>query len=110
MVRGKPRPVSERGSPDNGRASPLARYLLAAWLLLVLYASLHPLSGWQDRGAAAWAFLDAPLPRYITGFDIAANFLAYMPLGLLAVMALHPRLRGPVAVILATLAGAALTW
>ena len=72
MAHGTAEPGSERGSPggDGARASPLARYLLAAWLLLVLYASLHPLSGWQDRGAAAWAFLDAPLPRYITGFDI----------------------------------------
>lgn len=98
-------------TPDGGagRASPLARYLLAAWLLLVLYASLHPLSGWQDRGAAAWAFLDAPLPRYVTGFDLAANFLAYLPLGLLSVMALHPRLRGAAAVVVATLAGAGLS-
>ena len=31
------------------RPSPLARYLLLAYVLLVIYASLHPFSGWRDQ-------------------------------------------------------------
>ena len=74
---------------------PLARYLLAAYVLLVAYASLHPLIGWRAHGASPLAYLFAPWPRWITGFDIAANVLAYVPYGVLAVWsgaaALGPR-------------------
>ena len=82
---------------------PLARYLLAAYVLLIAYASLHPLSGWRAHGASPFAYLLVPWPRWITGFDIAANVLAYVPYGVLAVWsgtaALGPRralLAGPV--------------
>jgi hypothetical protein len=37
-------------------------------------------------------FLSAPWPRYYTGFDLAANILAYVPLGFLLVPALQGRL------------------
>lgn len=79
------------------RASTLARTLLAAYLLLVVYASLHPFAGWRDPGEA-FAYLLAPLPRYIAGFDIFANIVGYMPLGFLGVLALHPGARGFAAV------------
>ena len=91
------------------RPSPLARYLLAAYALLVVYASLHPFTGWRDHGIAPLAFLLAPAPRYVTAFDVAANVTAYVPLGLLAVLALYPRLRGAGAGIVATLAAVALS-
>ncbi|MGE5339821.1 MAG: VanZ family protein [Gemmatimonadota bacterium] len=84
------------------RASPLARALFTAYLLLVIYASLSPWSGWRSIGVGPLAFLTAPLPRYITTFDIVVNMLGYLPLGALAVLALHPRLRGAGAVALAT--------
>ena len=86
------------------QSSTLARYLLAAYVLLVIYASLHPLSGWRDRGEM-FAFLLAPPPRYVAGFDIFANVIGYMPLGFFAVLALHPAARGVMA-ILATVIGA----
>lgn len=82
-----------RDSPSS-----LARYLYGAYALLVIYASLHPFSGWSDTGVPVFAFLDAPLPRYITAFDIATNIVGYVPLGLLGVLALYPRLRGARAV------------
>ena len=88
------------------RASPLARYLLAAYLLLVIYGSLYPLTGWRDQGLSPFAFLDAPLPYYFTWFDVATNVAAYMPLGLLAVLAIAPRVTGAAAALLA-IAGAA---
>ena len=91
------------------RPSPLARYLLLAYVLLVIYASLHPFSGWRDQGAGAFAFLSGGLPRYITAFDLATNFAAYLPLGFFALLALHPLLRGAPALIAAGLAGCLLS-
>lgn len=84
--------------------SSLARYLYAAYAVLVIYASLHPFSGWSDTGAPVFGFLTASLPRYFTSFDVVANVIAYGPLGLLGVLALYPLLRGAPAAGVATLA------
>ena len=89
--------------------SPLARYLLLAYVLLIIYASLHPFSGWRDHGAGTFAFLGGGLPRYITAFDLVTNFAAYLPLGFFALLALHPLLRGAPALIAAGLAGCCLS-
>jgi VanZ family protein len=75
------------------RHSTLARYLLIAYALLVVYASLHPLSGWRDRGLPPFAFLSAPFPRPISAFDVVSNVVGYVPLGFLAVLGMYPRLR-----------------
>ena len=40
---------------------------------MVVYASLYPFTGWRDQGVVPLAFLQAPLPQYWTGFDIAIN-------------------------------------
>jgi VanZ family protein len=87
------------------RASPLARVAWLAYAALIVYASLAPWSGWRDLGVSPWAFLTAPLPRYITRFDVVVNVAGYVPLGAIGVLALHPRLRGARAVIAAVLAG-----
>ena len=71
--------------PESGRMF-LPRYLLIAYVLLVVYASLHPFFGWRDQGVSPDAFLFAALPRYFTWFDLAANVLAYLPLGFLLVL------------------------
>jgi VanZ family protein len=89
--------------------SPLARYLFSAYVVLVSYASLQPLASWRVQHHQPLAFLFAPWPRYVTAFDVASNVLAYVPLGALAVLALHPRARGIAAVIIATLLGAGLS-
>ena len=52
------RPLWE--NPRMERSSPLARYLLAAYALLVIYGSLYPFGGWRDLGVAQLAFLPAP--------------------------------------------------
>ena len=102
--------VDARPAPrPSPRPSPLARYLLLAYVLLVIYASLHPFSGWRDQGAGAFAFLGGGLPRYITAFDLVTNFLAYLPLGFFALLALHPLLRGTPALVAASLAGCCLS-
>lgn len=57
--------------------------LSQAYAGLIVYASLYPFGGWRDQGIAPWEFLWSPLPRYWTGFDVAANVAGYVPLGFL---------------------------
>ncbi|HSV70757.1 MAG TPA: VanZ family protein [Methylibium sp.] len=61
--------------------------LAAVCLCLVVYASLHPFSGWSEPtppGAFGWAL---PRPRFQGRFDLVSNLLAYVPLGLLLAVA-----------------------
>src|SRR6266516_1959836 len=71
---------------SHAQPSTLARYLFVAYALLVVYASLHPFSGWRDQGVPQFAFLTARVPRPYLPFDLAATLLGYMPLGFLAVL------------------------
>ena len=87
------------------RASPLARQMFVAYVLLVVYASLHPFSGWRDPGVGSLAWLTAAMPRYITAFDVSANIVGYVPLGFLAVLALYPAAQRGAAILIA-IAGA----
>lgn len=59
----------------------LALYFSFGYALLIVYASLYPLTGWHDSGSAALAFVLAPWPRYTTTFDLLTNVAAYLPLG-----------------------------
>jgi len=55
---------------------------------LVLYASLFPFSAWRwPPGRDLADLLTLPWPPYRLPFDMAANFLGYVPLGLLAGLA-----------------------
>ena len=84
----------------------LARYLALAWLGLVVYGSLHPFSGWLDKGISPFAYIHGGWPRYWTAFDLAANVAVYVPLGFFLTLALYRlpgRYTAPVlAVLLAT--------
>lgn len=91
------------------RGSPLARLLLLVYLALVVYASLYPLTGWRQHGGSPFEFLAMPWPRYTLLFDIVTNVADYALLGLLAVLALRPRLRGAGAVLTACALGAGLS-
>lgn len=102
-------PVTVNDPKPSPRPSPLARYLLLAYVLLIVYGSLYPFSGWRDQGVSPFAYLSERLPRYITAFDVVTNLLAYMPLGFLALLALYPHLRGKLAFAAASLAGCALS-
>lgn len=92
-------PARPLPSPRDGHK--LAVPLALAYVALVIYASLHPFSGWTDRGLPPLAFLHAAWPRYWTGFDVAINVAAYVPLGLLLTLALD---RLPTRVLPAVLA------
>ena len=85
------------------RSSPLSRYALAAYLLIVVDASLYPFVGWRDLGWGPYDYLLAGWPRRVLPFDAAANALGYVPLGFLAGLALHPRVRGFAAIVSGTL-------
>ena len=85
------------------RSSPLARYALLAYALIVVDASLFPFTGWRDLGLPPFGYLSAEWPRHALPFDLLVNALGYAPLGFLAVLACHPRLRGPAAVAVALL-------
>lgn len=62
--------------------------LAAVFALLVAYASLYPFSGWRLPGAERWAgLLWLPLPPWRDPFDLWANFLGYVPLGVLVCLA-----------------------
>lgn len=97
-------PAQSRPEP-RGEASASARIALAFYLVLVIYASCYPFSGWRNNGIPPWSWLFEPMPRYWTMFDLSANVIGYVPIGTLCVLALYPWLRGAKAVLLATVAG-----
>ena len=76
---------------------------------LVLYANLYPFAEWRDQGIAPWAFLAAPLTRYWTWFDVAANVAGYAPLGFLLTLGALRTGRGTHAVLVTTLCAAGLS-
>ncbi len=89
------------------RGSPVARASLLAYLLLIVYASWFPFTGWHNQGLSPFIFLQhTAMPRYWTMFDAAINVIGYIPFGMLVTYALHPRIRGFWAFLLAALAGA----
>lgn len=86
--------------------SVLARGVLLAYLALIIYASLYPFAGWERLGIPLENYLFEPIPpRYWTGFDVVTNILGYVPLGVLAVYAFYPSVRGFAAMLLAALLG-----
>ncbi|QRX84100.1 VanZ family protein [Glaciimonas sp. PAMC28666] len=95
--------IIERRS--SSQSSSFARVSLLIYLLLIIYASWYPFSGWRDVGLTPWAFLSAPLPHYWTVFDVWTNVLGYMPLGLLTVLVLPRKISLVWTVILVTVAG-----
>lgn len=90
--------------------SSLALYFSFGYALLIVYASLYPLTGWHSSGSASLAFILAPWPRYITTFDLITNVAAYLPLGFFLATA-GRRWFDPVgAISMAVLAGALLSF
>ncbi|MGY0196943.1 VanZ family protein [Leptothrix sp. BB-4] len=60
--------------------------LALAWVLLIVYASLHPFEGWRWPPGQPW-YLRLWLPSPASSrFDLWSNFLAYQPLGFLLAM------------------------
>jgi VanZ family protein len=79
---------------------------------LVLYASLFPFEGWRwPPGQNLWVLLALPASQYHDTFDIWANLLGYLPLGLLlTVAARRSGIPALPALLLAWAAGTALSY
>ncbi len=75
--------------PPLTRSSRLPIYLTLAYVVLIIYASLYPFANWRDLGVSPLEFLSAGWPRYWTAFDLAANLIAYVPLGFLLTLSLR---------------------
>jgi len=89
------------------RGSPVARASLLAYLLLIIYASWYPFTGWHNQGLSPTIFLEhTAMPRYWTKFDAIINVVGYIPFGMLIAYALHPALRGILGFIAAAILGA----
>ena len=87
--------------PSTATRSRLAVYLALSYALLILYATLHPLSGWQRSGLPVFDYLIAPFPRYFRVEDMVVNVMGYVPLGFVTFAALAMRRLS--AVLVATL-------
>lgn len=98
----QPKPLPTPAS----KSSPLARAAFLAYLLLIIYASWFPFSGWQNQGLSPWIFLETySMPRYWTKFDAITNVIGYIPLGTLLVYALYPHVRKFFAFLIGATAG-----
>lgn len=85
--------------------------LALVWAALIVYASLYPFTGWRPAATDSpieWLWL--PWPSWWNEFDVVANFVGYLPLGALVVVA-WVRSGGSlkVALLLAVLGGSMLS-
>ena len=88
------------------RPSPVSRAALLAYVLLIVYASWFPFSGWRNQGLSPFIFLETmAMPHYWTKFDAVINIIGYIPLGTLIVYALYPRIKGVWALLIASACG-----
>lgn len=104
-----PTPPADADDNDGGAHKTLAWPLALAFICLIVYASLYPFTDWRDQGISPLRFLAAPLPKYWTGFDVAANLAGYMPLGFLLVLSSLRSGRVKWAVSVAVVSAAALS-
>ncbi|NMG67756.1 VanZ family protein [Azoarcus indigens] len=92
MTRRRPaaaaRTAPTRTAPATDRPSSLPRNLAIAYGLLIIYACLHPFTGWKATGLPLFDFLVAPWPKYFIPADMVFNILGYLPLGFVAAAAL----------------------
>lgn len=94
----------------NSERTHLTLYVTSGYVLLIVYASLYPLTGWHDSGGDPLAFVGAAWPRYWTGFDLATNVVAYLPFGFFCTAALRRRMAPLSAWLVAALLGGALSF
>ena len=105
---------SANDNTDNTiQASPRTRRLIrqaaCAYVLIIVFASLHPFAGWRDPGLPFFFFLEAAWPRYWTVFDLLSNVFAYLPLGYLLTLSFWRESRLALAACLAIMIAALLS-
>lgn len=84
--------------------------LAFAYVVIVVYGTLYPFSGWVEAKGGWLGFLVLPAGRQINVGDVLVNVLAYLPLGFFLVRLLSRRLRPLGAIALTTLCGASLSF
>jgi VanZ family protein len=93
----------------NGARTLLPHALAVLYGLAIAFASLQPFSPWIPPDPATPFWLFAPWPLRFTRYDVIANVVAYVPLGIF--MALWPRRATPLArATLALASGLALSF
>ena len=65
------------GEERRRRGSPISRAALLAYLLLIVYASWFPFTGWRSNGLPLLSFMNLVKQRYWTGFDVIVNIVGY---------------------------------
>jgi len=88
---------------------PTARVACLGYILLITYASTFPFNFNIGVGADVLDWILAPIPRYITSFDVFTNILGYLPFGFLVVFAVYPKLKSYRAVLFAVFLGGLLS-
>lgn len=84
--------------------------LAAAYLLLLIYATLFPLSGWDGLRGGLHNLFPVIWPTQISRSDVITNLVVYLPLGLLLMLSWRPRYGAWFAIALATLVGSSLSF
>ena len=83
--------------------------LIIFYVALIAYVSLSPFKGWQSPTAGIFQFLLNGWPRYYTRFDMAINFIAYLPFGLLLYAYQAPRTTRTITLLISVAAGVLLS-
>ena len=84
-------------------------YLVAWYVLFIVYGSLSPFTGWRDQGLNFLVVLSAPLWQTYSLFDAVINLLAYLPFGLLLGLSFRARFNMALTLLLTTLCGTMLS-
>ena len=107
---GEARAAGSGGPPaTDGPSSHLPHTLALLYALAIAYASLQPFGDWIPPPADAPFWLFSPGRARWLRFDVAANVIAYLPLG--AFVALVPRRTAPaIRVALGAAAGFAMSF
>jgi VanZ family protein len=67
-------------SASQSRRTRLPQFVALGCVLVIIYASLQPFTGWLVSGAFSFAEFSKPA-KFLTSADIAFNVVAYLPLG-----------------------------
>src|SRR5690606_9867634 len=97
-----PKGASRRPPGQARGGGQVIRAVCSLLILLTIYASLYPFTGWRNLGVSPFAYLNAPWPQYWVRGETWTNVFAYIPLGVLLVWSLFPRCRGMGAVLVST--------
>jgi len=97
-------------APEPPQRPTVLRILALAYVLLLVYGTLFPLTEWRPPGGAYWHTLWASWPRRVSRSDLLVNFLVYLPFGLLVTRLLRARLLPAGSIALATLSALLLSF